>query len=210
MGNCLKAIACPGCHGDIDKSAAAKAIMVFVYTFLMAGYFFSYAMGCEKMPGGVSTYEKAHYDFWRRSGVRDNLTECYDETAVNVMAYFSVYVILCILSLLGASCMFCAIKGYNKVYAICVVGAWVWLSIQDFWTLGAMLNYFESVITNGDDIPQSIEGVQSYTETFNSNLRSEFAFRIMGIWFAETFIFLSTAYDAFDRSDEQKDGYRFN
>jgi len=200
MGGCCSAIMCPGCHGDMDKSAVAKVFMVFIYTFLMAGYFFSFGMGCEKMTEGPLMKE-SRYDFWRRTDARAELVVCYDKSSVNVVAYFTCYVALCCLSIVGATCMFLTIKGYNKVYAICLFGAWVWLSIMDFWTLGSMLNYFESVITNANEI--SVDSVQSFTESYTGNLRSEFGFRIMGIWFAETYIFLNTAWDAFDRSDER-------
>jgi len=200
MGSCCSAVVCPGCHGDMDKSAVAKVFMVFIYTFLMAGYFFSYGMGCEKMLNGPAARE-ARYDFWRRSEARQELQVCFDKSAVNVMAYFATYVVLCGLSVIGATCMFLTIKGYNKVYAICLFAAWVCLSILDFWTLGSMLNYFESVITNANEI--STGAISSFTESYTGNLRSEYGFRIMGIWFAETYIFLNTAWDAFDRSDER-------
>jgi len=75
------------------------------------------------------------------------------------------------------------------------------LSIQDFWTLGSMLNYFESVISNPNTV--TVDTIQDFTESYTGNLRSEYGFRIMSIWFAETYIFLNTAWDAFDRSDER-------
>lgn len=204
MGSCCSAIICPGCHGDMDKSAVAKVFMVFIYTFLMAGYFFSFGMGCEKMSTDGLLMKNARYDFWRRTEARQELIVCFDKSSVNVMAYFAVYVVLCCISVVGATCMFLTIKGYNKLYAICLFGAWVWLSIMDFWTLGSMLNYFESVMGKPDF---DVNAIQSYTESYTGNLRSEYGFRIMGIWFAETYIFLTTAWDAFDRSDERPKQY---
>merc|ERR1719233_1539584 len=90
------------------------------------------------------------------------------------MAYFATYVVLCGLSVIGATCMFLTIKGYNKVYAICLFAAWVCLSILDFWTLGSMLNYFESVITNANEISTGAfhPSRSPILETFDLNMDS--------------------------------------
>jgi len=180
------------CHDQRDYSAAVKAIIICVWCVCMAGYYHSFAEGCAKMPGGPKA-SLAYYDFWRRADHTDAKV-CYDTKAVSVMSYFACYLITMFLSCVGGLLICCGFKGYNKAYSIFVIACWIWLSIQDWWTIGAMLSYF------ADIVPED----QLDTDSELGYLRNEFGFRIAAIWIAESFLFLNSAWDAWDRSDSEE------
>lgn len=186
------------CHNKSDYSAALKAIGICVWCVTMAGYFHSFGMTCEKMVDGASL-QKAMYDFWRRAD-HTNDTVCHDQSAVSVMAYFFCYVTLMFVSCVGSFLICCGCKHYNKIYTIVLILCWIWLSVQDWWTLGAMLSYFKDVVAVDEFETDSEMGY----------LRNEYAFRIAAIWLAETFMFANSAWDAWDRTSDHEDGDHLN
>jgi len=191
MSNCC----CCVTHPDVDKGAALKAFWVFFYCLFMTCYFLSYESSCSQQEDEPTVWGKSHYDFWRQCDAKSDLIPCNDKAAVATMAYFSCYMVMTIVSLLGSVLLFLGCAGWNKVYGGIVFFCWAWLSAQDWWSVGAMMTYFSGLV---DDESAS-------TDSLLGNYRNEYAFRIITIWLAETYIFLNAAYDAFDRTDKRQE-----
>lgn len=147
----------------------------------MLAYFYFYAMLCDITGTPLS---ESYYDFWRAG--RGHQT-CIDEGAVKVTVYMAVYASILVVCLFGFTFMLGGCTARKQSLSWILVFLWGGLSVLDYWSLCELIAFFDG-----------LEGkeVVSYA-------RNESGFKLCAVWLAETYIYLTTAWESFDNKKEK-------
>jgi len=170
--------------GDQDWANVIKNIFVILWSVAMLLVFGSFVQICGEV--GVD-YQDAYYDFWRTQSTAVPGC-CKDENAVRVIYYVTTYSVVLGLSVFGFFLNMCNCPQFSNLYGIVVSLAWLWLTVQNFISLQALLDFFSSEDT-------------SELAHFQRNMQ---AFLLMTVWFGETFLFLTAAYDSLQKAQPIK------
>merc|ERR1740123_880669 len=118
--------------------------------------------------------------------------DCTAET-VEVEAYLAVWAAVFVASCMGFCCLFVGSSKVGKIYAMALIAAWLWISVQDYVGLGEMVSWFsdqKDALNISGDLEKAVDALQN-----------AYGFLIAGLWFGTTFILFNTAYDAASRED---------
>merc|ERR1712173_472133 len=66
----------------------------------------------------------------------------YESLAVPAAAYAMCFGYMMLVSFIGFFFIFCKSDHCAKIYAFLLVAGWVWLTIMDYWTIDAEVNYW--------------------------------------------------------------------
>jgi len=106
---------------------------------------------------------------------------CHDSSSSRSLYYLVTYLGLSMVSIAGFVMVCCSCVGCNKFYSLILVLTWAWLTFEDYWVM-----------------TRALKALSGYT-------KAQFTFQLEAIWLAESYLFLTTAYDAWDRSDVKPD-----
>jgi len=173
--------------GEVDCTALGKAIILCLFGMCMFAHYWSWLTFCGKFGDAFpGFYDKNHY----------NIATAPDyDKGVEVEAYLAVWACVFVASIVGVLCMLAGSAKFGRVYAMGLIAAWLWISIQDYVGLGHMVSYYQDEIDNafGDDAEAAVTAKQN-----------AWGFLIAGLWFGETFILFNTAWDAANRDDVER------
>jgi len=171
--------------GEVDCTALGKSILVGFFSMCMFAHYWSWLTMCDKMPGNG---DKNYYDL--------SMSADCTEDSVQVESYLAVWACTFVASGVGLLCLLFGSAKFGKMYAMVLLAAWLWISIQDYAVLGKMVSYWDRI---SDPLSGDAE------EAFTAH-RNAWGFFITGVWFGETFILFNTAWDAANRDDVERKG----